>query len=154
MYSQSHVISCYRIDKLRLYFSVSRNSRSYLRNATSWLVCFSRKRCYDARARASAFCMLTSSLIYSEIISHRRFIIREAIRVVRLAWNLEAMAKLLVPRDILVASSASSCLRPRRCTARFRGEPRGSILRRSALNTWPCSRKTGKIYGPSKHGRA
>jgi len=105
-------------------------------------------------ARTSAFCMLTFSLIYSEIISHRRFIICEAIRVVRLAWNLEATAKLLVPRDILVASSASSCLRLRRCAAFPRRTEGGSILRRSALNTWPCSRKTGKIYDPSKHGRA
>lgn len=123
MYSRSYAVSCHGIDKPCLYFPASRNSRSYLRKKSDKLACLllSKAMLRSARTRASAFCMLTFSLIYSEIISHRRFIIREAIRVVRLVWNFEAMAKLLVPRDILVASSASSCLRLRRDLRRNEG---------------------------------
>lgn len=69
----------------------------------------------------------------------------------RLAWDLGVTVKLLVPRDNLVASSASSCLR-----LRHDSEGTGTLY----LDV-PCSkpsvllpRKTGKIYGPSKHGRA
>lgn len=159
MYSQRHVISCYGIDKRQVYFPVSRNSRSYLRNATSLLACLlpARKRCCVAcafviRTRASSFCMLTFSLIYSEIISHR-FIIREAIRAVRLAWDLKATVKLLVPRDSLIAWSAPSCRIRRRCAVIPRWGSGTLYLDAPLLNTWPRSRKTGKIYDPSKHDR-
>lgn len=116
MYSQSHFISCYGIDKSRLYFPVSRNSRSFKKRDK--LACLLLSKAM-LRCSCASICILHAHVLanlfrnyLASAVHHPRGDTRRA------SWNLEAMARLLVPRDILVASSASSCLRVRRAIPR------------------------------------